>query len=84
MLEPGDIFYLQRRQLKGMGKAKKKVWRHNPLHGIGHRDEHGQLTYNTPEMDGLMDSHVFARFQQVLFIADFRFTAEIIVHIHRR
>ncbi|KAK3175002.1 hypothetical protein OEA41_002248 [Lepraria neglecta] len=27
-------------------------------------------------MDGLMDPHVFARFQQVLVIADFRFTAE--------
>ena len=43
---------------------------HNLLHGIGHRDEHGKQIYNTPEMDGLMELHVFARFQHVLFIAE--------------
>ena len=75
MLESRDILCLRRRRLKSMRKAKK-VWRHNPLHGIGHRDEHGKQIYNTPEMDGLMELYVFARFQYVLFIADFKFTAE--------
>ena len=66
MLESRDILCLRRRRLKSMRKAKK-VWMHNPLHGIGHRDEHGKQIYNTPEMDGLMELHVFARLNIPLY-----------------
>lgn len=38
IVEPGDIVCMRKKHLKGMEKAKKKVWRHNPLHGIGYCD----------------------------------------------
>ncbi len=76
MLEPGDIPSLQRRYSKGMGISKKTVSTHNPLDGICHRNDDGSHLYNTPAMNGLMEPHVFARFQPVLFNADFSFTAE--------
>ncbi|KAL2045121.1 hypothetical protein ABVK25_012212 [Lepraria finkii] len=63
------MMIIRRRRLKSMRKAKK-VWSHNPLHGIGHRDEHGKRIYNTPEMDGLEELHVFARSLHILFIAE--------------
>lgn len=75
MLEPADIPGMRRRYAKGMGISKKTVWRHNPLDGIGYREEDGSHVYNTPPMDGLMEPHMFARFQRVTFHADFEFTA---------
>jgi len=75
MLEPGDAPGLRRKYSKGMGISKKTVWRHNPLDGIGHRNDDGSHIYNTSAMDGLMEPHVFTRFQQVLFYAYFSFTA---------
>lgn len=75
MLEPADIPGMRRKHAKGMGIPKKTVWRHNPLDGIGYCKEDGSHLYNTPPMDGLMEPHVFARFQRITFHADFNFTA---------
>lgn len=44
-----------------------KVWRHNPLLGVGHRNQDGIHIYDSTKMDGLMEPHVFARFQNVDF-----------------
>jgi hypothetical protein len=41
------------------------VWRHNPLFGIGHRQENGEHVYNTVDLNGLLEPHVFARLQNV-------------------
>jgi len=38
------------------------VWRHDPLYGVGHRQHNGGQLYNTPELPGFLDPHVFARF----------------------
>lgn len=46
IVELGDIVCMRKKRLEGMEKAKKKVWRHNPLHG--NRNEHGRHIYNTP------------------------------------
>ena len=72
MLGPADIPGMRKKYAKGMGIS---VWRHNPLDGIGYRKEDGSHVYNTPPTDGLMEPHVFARFQRVTFHADFEFTA---------
>jgi hypothetical protein len=42
----------------------KRVWRHNPLHGIGIGTRGGRI-YNTPEMDGKMEPHVFSKFKNI-------------------
>ncbi|PQE18907.1 hypothetical protein CJF31_00010417 [Rutstroemia sp. NJR-2017a BVV2] len=47
------------------------AWRHNPLEDPGTVAEDGTVTYSTPEFGGLMEPHVFARFQKVLFDATF-------------
>lgn len=52
---------------KDIVKASDKVWRHNPLHGIGTTNQSGQTVYATPEVDGFMEPHVFARFTQITF-----------------
>lgn len=43
------------------------IWRYNPLKGIGKRDEEGVVTYESPPLEGLLDPHVFARFQKLSF-----------------
>jgi hypothetical protein len=47
------------------------AWRHNPLEDPGTVAEDGTVTYSTPDFGGLMEPHVFARFQKVLFDATF-------------
>ncbi len=75
MLEPADIPGVRKKYAKGMGISEKTVWRHNPLDGIGYRREDRSHVYNTCPTDGLIEPHVFARFQRVTFHADFDFTA---------
>jgi hypothetical protein len=54
------------------GAVDEKVsWRHNPLKDPGTVAEDGTVTYSTPELGGLMEPHVFARFQKVLFDGSF-------------
>ncbi|KAF4630165.1 hypothetical protein G7Y89_g7981 [Cudoniella acicularis] len=63
LVKPGDIFCL--RPDGDLCRPSKKVWRHNPLYGIGHKSVNGDQIYNTPKMDGLLEPHVFTRFQNV-------------------
>merc|ERR1712093_741710 len=74
VVEPGDIFCLSDnpQDLK-FGAAHQGVWRHNPLLGFG-REVNGTVVYDSPEIEGgLLEPHVFARFQKILFDANFDF-----------
>lgn len=67
-LDPGDIFCLAKRPHALMfGTPNEMPWRHNPLNGLGKKDENGVVTYDTPQTGGLMEPHVFARFQKIFF-----------------
>jgi hypothetical protein len=72
ILEPGDIFCCAKKpgDLK-IGTPNESPWRHNPVHGVGKTNANGVVTYNTPEMGGLLDPHVFSRFRNILFDASF-------------
>ena len=75
IVELGDILCLGGGNYTRM-ERKKKIWRHNPLYGIGHRDgEHGKHVYDTPKLDGRIEPHVFAKFQRIDFDADLVFSA---------
>jgi len=54
--------------------SKKCIWRHNPLHGIGQRGTAGEIIYDTPEMGGFLEPHVFSRFKHIVlhFFVKFR------------
>ena len=54
-------------------KPIQDVWRHDPLQGIGHRKRNGKRFYYTPAMDGLMDPHIFAKFQKIDLQARLRY-----------
>jgi len=73
VVEPGDIFCLGERVTgpRRFGVPSERVWRHNPLHGLGTTGENGVVTYDTPPMRGKLDPHVFARFQKISFDASF-------------
>ena len=64
-LQPGDVLCLKAR--KDIVKASEKVWRHNPLDGIGTTNGTGQTVYSKPRMDGVMEPHVLARFKRFTF-----------------
>ncbi len=53
-VQPGDVL-------------RKRLWRHNPLHGIGSKNSCGQTVYAKAELDGVMEPHVFARFKKIIF-----------------
>lgn len=72
-LELGDILSLPGDHERFIGKRNKNIWRHNPLDGIGRCDNRGRHLYSTPQMDGVMEPHVFARFRKVVLYADFEF-----------
>ncbi|KAK0114839.1 hypothetical protein ONS96_013321 [Cadophora gregata f. sp. sojae] len=74
VVEPGDIFCLcENPQDLKFGAAHRGVWRHNPLLGFG-REVNGAVVYDSPEIEGgLLEPHVFARFQNVHFDATFDF-----------
>jgi len=73
VLEPGDIFCLRDKMLR-FGDRNDNPWRHNPLEGVGKLNEKGQTIYDTPATPpGLMEPHVFARFQKIVFDANFDF-----------
>ncbi|KAH6672501.1 hypothetical protein B0J14DRAFT_74799 [Halenospora varia] len=50
----------------------KNVWRHNPLCGLPTRDNQGRYIYpKGTKMNGRLDPHIFARFQNLEFEASF-------------
>ena len=68
-LHPGDVLCMNTG--KDIVKASEKVWRHNPLQGTGTISPSGQTVYSKPELDGVMEPHVFARFKKIVFNLDF-------------
>lgn len=73
-LQPGDVLCMSTG--KDIVKASEKVWRHNPLHGIGTTDSNGQTIYTKPELNGVMEPHVFARFERICFDFDVSWEVE--------
>lgn len=73
IIHPGDIFCLRKkpRDLE-FGAPNPCPWRHNPLKGVG-KFANGIAKYETAEMGGRMEPHVFARFQKIYFLAIFDF-----------
>ncbi len=59
-IEPRDII---------SGKISQTIWRHDPCHGRGAVDKNGKYIYNTPELDGRLEPHVFARLRKIHYDA---------------
>lgn len=70
IIRPGDITCL-RNPWDDIVKPSQKVWRHNPLDGVGVEGPNGIRTYSTQAMDGLMEPHVFARFKKIELQVEF-------------
>jgi len=75
VMETGDISCLRTQQ--NFGAPNKKIWRHNPLHYNGKSDADGRPIYDQPEMkgvwNGLMEPHVFSRFENIQIDLDLHF-----------
>ena len=74
-LQPGDVLCMKTG--KDIAKASEKVWRHNPLDGIGTTDETGQTVYSKPRLDGVMEPHVLAHFKKFAFELDINWEVEL-------
>lgn len=70
VLQPGDVLCLNTG--KDIVRASESVWRHNPLLDIGTTSIDGQTVYATPELDGVMEPHVLARFTKITFYMAFQ------------
>ncbi len=78
-VRPGYVPALKSREddsTQNFVESTKNVWRHNPLLDPGKALPDGKVLYVTPELDGLMYPHVFARFQKVRFDCEFDFGLE--------
>jgi hypothetical protein len=75
VLTPGDIVCL-RPNSEDISAPNPGVWRHNPLAGIGVLGPHNRRKYNTPEMDGKMEPHVFSRFKHISLELEFNCNPE--------
>ena len=51
----------------------KGIWRHAPSKDFGSTDINGRTLYKSCLLDGLVEPHVFARFEKVSYHADFSF-----------
>ena len=74
VLQPGDVLCMK--PCKDIVKASEKVWRHNPLDGIGTTNATGQTVYSKPSLDGVMEPHVLARFKKLAFELDINWELE--------
>ncbi|KAF6232402.1 hypothetical protein HO173_009507 [Letharia columbiana] len=61
-LQPGDVLCMK--SGKDIVKASERVWRHNPLQDTGVLKPNGLTNYAEPELDGVMEPHVLARFKK--------------------
>lgn len=68
ILQPGDVLCMKTG--KDIVKASERLWRHNPLNGTGTTDSTGLTVYSMPELDGVMEPHVLARFKRIAFELD--------------
>jgi hypothetical protein len=75
VVTPGDIVCL-RPDSEDISAPNPGVWRHNPLAGIGVLGPHKRRKYNTPEMDGKMEPHVFSRFKHISLELEFNCNPE--------
>ncbi|KAE9367134.1 hypothetical protein N431DRAFT_472147 [Stipitochalara longipes BDJ] len=64
-LHPEDLVCL-RPGAEDIVLPKECIWRHNPLDGIGELGTEATRVYETPEMDGFMEPHVFSRFKYIV------------------
>ena len=64
-LQPGDVLCMK--ASKDIVTASERVWKHNPLDGIGTTNGAGQTVYSKPKLDGVMEPHVLARFRKFAF-----------------
>lgn len=81
-LQPGDVLCMKIG--KDIVKASERLWRHNPLQGIGSTNPSGQTAYATPELNGVMEPHVLARFKKTTFELDFNWELETYEGIRSR
>lgn len=73
-LQPGDVLCMK--SGKDILKASERVWRHNPLQDIGVVKPNGLTNYAKPELDGVMEPHVLARFKKITFDLDIDWESE--------
>ncbi len=78
-VQPGDVLCMNTG--KDIVKASEGLWRHNPLHGIGSKNSCGQTVYAKPELDGVMEPHVLARFKKILFEFDVTWELEALENL---
>lgn len=71
MVEPGDA--LTDVPGNDIVKQTKKLWRHDPAKGLGFTNINGQTVYKTSALDGSVEPHIFARFENVSYNAQFDF-----------
>ncbi|CZR70212.1 uncharacterized protein PAC_20113 [Phialocephala subalpina] len=72
VVEPGDIFALRNKPRDlSFGARHDHVWRYNPLKAIGRLDGNKVVYEKKANPHGAMEPHVFARFQKILFDANF-------------
>ena len=64
-VQPGDVLCMKTG--KDIVKASEGLWRHNPLHGIGNESSCGQTVYAKPELGGVIEPYVLARFKRIIF-----------------
>ena len=73
-LQSGDVLCIKAG--KDITKASERVWRHNPLDGIGTTNGTGHTVYSKPRLDGVMEPHVLARFKKIAFEWDINWEAD--------
>lgn len=73
-LQPGDVLCMK--SGKDIVKASERVWRHNPLQDTGVLKPNGLTVYAKPELDGVMEPHVLARFKKITFDLDINWESE--------
>lgn len=52
--------------------ASPRIWRHNPVLGIGEQTSTGEHIYASQETGGVLEPHVFSRFQNLELVLDVR------------
>lgn len=66
VIDANDLFWLTNKHMKYGGKFGKTPWRYNPLTATAKRLPGGAIQYDGPKSTGLMEPHIFAKFQKVL------------------
>lgn len=71
VVRPSDLDCLSGQVSQSLCRLRSP-WQHNPLLDQGHRTEHGTHVYTpSSQMDGDVETHVFAQFRKVRLLAQF-------------